>query len=311
MGICVEVEELLMGGGLACVSLELMVLFLELMVLVGGSIQIRGIGAVELMRPHCLFRPQKLTITVDVSHWRHVGLKVLQLVDFLVELLEPLVHVLAVQPTLNIAVAEGGDRYLELGGVFLDSDFVGLIIDALDGHLPPFLQLVVQKRLVEALGCGIEGPKVLQVGSLQDCDSDAECLCLEFVDEGVLLPLLDGGDLLRGQVGPFVFIEGLDVVGGLRGEGKQIGCLDLALFIDEDVLGANVAHFAAQLLEVMGGRNEGVEQVPDFGFIEVAVNLPPVLELVGQHVRVVIEVDLYYGGSTFMVPDEPQIALRE
>ena len=60
------------------------------------------------------------------------------------------------------------------------------------------------------------------------------------------------------------------------------GHLDLALLIDEDVLGTHIAHFLTFLVELVSSHDENVSQIPEFGFCEeIILQILPVLDLYG------------------------------
>lgn len=128
---------------------------------------------------------------------------------------------------------------------------------------------------------------------MQHCQPDGEGLGLVLVDVGFGLALASCLGLLWRQVGFLVVVDCLYVIGDLTGPREQVAELDVALLVDEDVFWPDIAHFGVDFLEVVGRCHQRVQQVPDLGLLEVPLHPLPVLELLGENVRVVVVVDLH------------------
>lgn len=59
------------------------------------------------------------------------------------------------------------------------------------------------------------------------------------------------------------------VVVGFAGQGDGADDFDLSAFVDEDVLGVDVADFLAEMLELAASSDDVVEEIPDLGLEEV------------------------------------------
>lgn len=74
----------------------------------------------------------------------------------------------------------------------------------------------------------------------------------------------------------------------------QLRCnLDLPIFVDEDILGSHIANFLAVLVELVPGRKQCVDQIPELGLIEeFLLELRSIVDLIGKHIGEILEQDL-------------------
>ena len=74
-------------------------------------------------------------------------------------------------------------------------------------------------------------------------------------------------------------------VGGLARPGVTVGHLYLSLFVDEDVVGADVADLGEHWDHILFGAGQSIQQVPNLALLEPLLLAPPVMDLLAQQIR--------------------------
>lgn len=194
------------------------------------------------------------------------------------------------QSLLGQFVHQVEDGALEDLGVFL-------VVD-------PLLLLLIELLAVETVQFEVvDCTQIVQNTSTEDSGSNGEDFRFRvgLVVDGVLLGL---DQILRREehVLMSLLADHLGEASSLSRDRVNVSNFHLSLVIDEDVVGVNVSEAAAVGLEVVLGSNEGVEQVPEFGLLEVGLLDCSFLDFVGEDYWIVRVEVLSGERNTMAVP---------
>ena len=87
------------------------------------------------------------------------------------------------------------------------------------------------------------------------------------------------------------------------------GYLDLPVFVYEDVEGPDIADFSFLFVKFGANGHNGVHQVPEFTFLELAILvLAPIFDGLLENEWVIIELNLRFDRwGTLAAPEDPHI----
>lgn len=112
--------------------------------------------------------------------------------------------------------------------------------------------------------------QIVEDASAEHCGSDGEgfrlVICVVFDGS-----LLQEWEIFRGEetrIPEHVLVESLHEARVLVGPRVDVGDLDFAVLVHEDIIGLHVAKFVAVALDVLASSCQGVEDVPEFGLLE-------------------------------------------
>jgi hypothetical protein len=174
--------------------------------------------------------------------------------------------------------------------------------------------LELAELVVVAVAVDLAG--VSQRASLKDGEGDAEgfgTAVRRAVDHRLPLALtlltLFGGCVekeLTEQEALAVAVPAANELAGLSRPGVLADDLDVAVLVDEDVFGLDVADDSVLGLKQGGHLHQAVEQVEQLLLVEGTLDLPPVGDLRQQRVEVVLVAQLGRGRDTEASPPVPQ-----
>jgi hypothetical protein len=116
-------------------------------------------------------------------------------------------------------------------------------------------------------------------------------------------------EVFRGEVGE-CFVEGFLEVGVFEGPRERVGYLDAPLFVEEDVLGADIAQPFPRCCRLPLCFRNAEEQAPQLRFCESGLEAFSVVDFFAEQVGVVGVGELNGRRITTRVPVFPQSPLR-
>lgn len=104
-----------------------------------------------------------------------------------------------------------------------------------------------------------------------------------------------------------VLLDGLLEIIEFAGEGDSAENFDLSIVVDEDVVRVDVTNLLLDLFELVAGADDVVQQVPHFGFQEVAFQALAIIDFAVQHEGEIVECELAKQMGTLTSPLEPHM----
>jgi hypothetical protein len=67
----------------------------------------------------------------------------------------------------------------------------------------------------------------------------------------------------------------------------------MALFVDKDILRANISNFAVHMAKMMRSRHERVDKIPELKFLKVMFNFLPIFKFIYKDIFIVVIINLH------------------